>query len=119
MLRLVATSLIVILLSAGAALAGNCTRPPAPMVPDGTIATRDEMIAASQAVKAFMSETERYLDCLKVEESLTPPEQLTAETQQLLIDRHNAAIEDMERVATAYNQAVRDYKARIQDGGSN
>lgn len=119
MLRLFISATVLGILTLSTAAAQDCTRPPAPTVPDGATASRDRMIAGSQAVQEYMAATESYLGCLKVEESLIPPEELTAEVRQSTIERHNAAVDDMNRVAEAFNQAVRAYKARVQGNGSD
>lgn len=105
-----AIGLMLALPVAAPALADDCTRPPAPTVPQGATASNDQMVAASGAVKTYMAETESYLSCLQAQEALMK-DQLTPELQQDMLNRYNSAVESMEAVAAEYNQAVRDYKA--------
>ena len=85
-------------------------RPLPPEIPDGSTANRNQMVEASNAIRNFVDASERYLDCLKVQESLIPPNELSAQRQALMAQQHNAAVNGMEKVASQYNEAVRAYK---------
>jgi hypothetical protein len=113
MLRLLTLSFVGLWLSASQAFAIDCMRPLPPEIPDGSTASRDEMVAASDAIQVFVDESERYLDCLKVQESLIPPNELSAQRQALMAQQHNAAVTGMETVASRYNEAVRAYKENL------
>lgn len=120
MVRFFAASVLAITLSAGAAMADDCTAPgAAPSVPNGSSATKDEMIAGSQAVRTFQGNTQAYIDCLDAEEArLAEIDAKGDEAKKImsqreaLIVRHNAAVDELTRVAGEFNQAVRDYKAQ-------
>ncbi|RMF10094.1 MAG: hypothetical protein D6763_06405 [Alphaproteobacteria bacterium] len=111
---------MALFVSLGAALAEDCVAPGAsPEIPDGATATTEEMIAGSQAVRTFQADTEAYLDCLTAKdaelEAIQPAGEegkAIAAKRQALIENHNAAVDELNRVANAFNQAVRDYKAR-------
>ena len=90
-------------------------RPLPPEIPDGSTASRDDMVVAGKAIRAFVNETERYLDCLKVQESLIPPNELSAQRQALMAQQHNAAVNGMEKVASQYNEAVRAFNDPDRD----
>lgn len=94
------------------ALADDCSRPPAPAVPNGAQASNDAMVTAHGAVKSYMGDTQAYLDCLEqLETRHQETKTLTPEMKQEYATRYNAAVDSMETVAAEFNQAVRDYKA--------
>lgn len=97
-----------------------CTYPKAPdRIPDGSTATRDEMLAAQKAVKAFDQEINAFLDCLKSEYEATlarEGENLTDERKQdlkrMYEQRHNAAVDEVQSLADRFNEQVRVFKDR-------
>ena len=88
-------------------------------VPDGTTATRDQMVAAHSAVKAFDAATTTYNQCVdttayqaavqfKAVASGTDTETLNALQSRL----HNEAIDRDQAVANRFNVQLRLFKAR-------
>jgi len=86
-----------------------CPYPEAVSVPDGTTATTEEMVDGQTRIKQYMAEMEAYLDCLDKEEQELGREP-TAEELQLHNQRHNSAVDQMEKVAADFNEQVRAYK---------
>jgi len=86
-----------------------CPYPDGVSMPDGSQATTEEMVASQTTIKQFMSEMETYLDCLDREEAELDREP-TAEELQLHNQRHNAAVDEMEKLAADFNDQVRAYK---------
>ena len=87
-----------------------CDYPEAVSVPDGRTATQDEMVSGQRQVKAYMAAMEEYLDCLDAETN-AGGEEPTDEQRKILISRHNAAVDEMETLAAAFNEQVRAFKA--------
>ena len=120
MIRTKTAACLVALATLGAVPAAYaaCTYPKAPgQFPDGATATLDEMLAAQKAVKAFMADMDVYLKCVDEE---NPPAaagaQLTEEQkkaqdaqERLRVQKHNAAVADMESVADRFNQQRKAY----------
>ncbi len=100
------------LLATHTALA-ECDRPTAPQLPDGSSSDLETMVAGQKAVKVYVEETEAYLDCLNEEGAAVAAEE-TPEQQMARIDLHNEAVDDMEAVAAAFNEEIREYKAQGQ-----
>ena len=69
------------------------------------------MLAAQTTVKSYMAEMEDYLKCLD-EESSTLGEEESEEQRVLHVQRHNAAVDAMERVANNFTEQIRAYKAK-------
>ena len=68
-MRLIVAASACLLVSVAAmpAIAG-CTRPndvSATVIPDGTTATRDQMVAAQKTIKAYDNAVREYTDCLQ------------------------------------------------------
>lgn len=113
-------------LAAVLALAGLATAAQAECVypdqdlqlPDGSTATKDEMIDAQQDVKAYMADMETYLDCLKKEHAAAAAdageedEEVVARREAMFTKRHDAAVDQMHLVGARFNQQVRAYKAQ-------
>lgn len=86
-----------------------CPYPDGVKVPDGATSTTEEMVAGQTRIKKYMAEMEAYLDCLDREERELGREP-TPEEVQLHNQRHNAAVDEMEKVAADFNEQVRAYK---------
>lgn len=108
----------ILLFSTSAAFA--CDYPQRASFPDGQTATKDEMIAGQQSVKAYMAAMEEYLACIAADEEAAiaqmedPAEGVLQQREQMLGKRHNAAVEEMEIVAAEFNNEVREYKAKAE-----
>lgn len=102
-------------LAAGTSFAA-CDYPSKVTIPDGNQATTEEMFAGQKAIKAYMESMNAYLDCIEAETKAAASEgeaeEITIEREALLAKRHNAAIEEMEKVAAEFNVQVRAYKSR-------
>lgn len=103
---------LVFLLATQLVLA-DCDRPTAPQLPDGGSSDLEAMVEGQKAVKAYVTETEAYLDCLN-EEGAAAAEEETPEQQHARIELHNEAVDDMEALAAAFNEEIRAYKAKGQ-----
>ena len=97
-----------------------CDYPESAEIPNGTTATRDEMLAGQQAVKDYIAAMEEYLACIEEEEQatldtlldITDEERVNRE--RALTMKHNAAVEEMELVAARFNEEVRVYRAQSE-----
>jgi hypothetical protein len=112
---------LVAALAAGQAY-GACTYPTdiGPL-PDGNVATKDEMLAAKKKVTEFDKAIMAYTDCLKKEheETLAKSTDLTDEQKkqmQTMVDqKHNAAVEADEALAARFNEQLRAYNAKAKE----
>jgi hypothetical protein len=79
-------------------LAESCHGPSAPTsFPEPSTATEQDILAAQQSVKQYLSDMESALKCMDAEHNDTA---------------HNNAVDDMQKVATKFNGVLRAYKAR-------
>lgn len=111
-------SLVPVALLCVAPLAHACDYPDRADVPDGSTATKEEMIDGQRGVKAYMSAMEEYLSCIEAAEQDTVAGggDLDETTKQQRIEmynkKYNAAVDEMNLVAEEFNLQVRAYKDR-------
>ena len=96
-----------LLLATGASAA--CDFPGNVQVPDGSVASEAEMIAGQSAVKQFMANVEGYLVCLDEEAAALGPD-ITEDEIRIRDMRHNAAVDEMEKLAANFNAQIRAFK---------
>jgi hypothetical protein len=111
--------------AAGPAFA-DCSYPPPPdHLPDGNTATLQDMVAAQKAVKDYDKAINAYVACIQLERNdatskmAKPGETPTAEQKKAMddmerveIQKHNAAIDQLQSVADRFNEQVKVYKAK-------
>ena len=91
----------------------ECIIPAAPIVPDGNVASEDELVAASKAMKTFQTSLVAHRNCLAEEEGTFDVEaENFAELKKALSDKYNASVDAEEKLAEEFNAAVRSFKAR-------
>jgi hypothetical protein len=112
-------------LSAATAYA-DCSYPPPPdHLPDGNTATLQEMVEAQKAVKEYDKAINAYIACIQLERNdatakmAKPGETPTAQQKKAMDDmervevqKHNAAIDQLQSVADRFNEQVKVYKAK-------
>ena len=117
MIRLIkASCTVAVIIFAPLALA--CDYPKRVSIPNGSIATKDEMVSGQRSVKKYMVDMEEYLACIGEEDERIragiEDRDLLVEAQrdEMVVKKHNAAVDEMEKVAADFNEEVRAYKAR-------
>jgi hypothetical protein len=99
-------------------LALACDYPSRANIPDGSSATKEEMIEGQRGVKSYMGAMEEYLSCIEAAEQDTVAgnDEADEEAKQQRIEmfnkKYNAAVEEMNLVAEEFNVQVRMYKDR-------
>jgi len=91
-------------------------------LPDGNSATLDEMVSAQKAIKEYNKAIESYVSCIKLEHDSAAskvgekpsPEQKKAldDMERVEVQKHNAAIDQLQSVAARFNEQVRLFKAK-------
>jgi len=110
--RLFAGTLTALVLALfGSAAYAACSFPVPMQVPNGEYATEEEMVATQARVKEFMATAEAYLACLD-EEIAALTEEPSEEQLRIRDMRHNAAVDEMEKLAAEFNAQVRVFKKR-------
>ena len=97
-----------------------CDYPESAEVPNGSTATREEMLAGQQAVKDYIAAMEEYLACIEEEEQATLEtlpdisDEERVNRERALTMKHNAAVEQMELIAARFNEEVRVYREQSE-----
>jgi hypothetical protein len=120
-----ATSLAIAALAVAAqASAAGCTYPKAPdNIPDGTTASKEEMIAGMKSMRAYNDLIKQYTDCLKSEHDeqvgkLDPnlaadkKAAQTTELDKVLAQKNDAAVDEAQTVTTRFNDQIKAYNAK-------
>jgi hypothetical protein len=119
-MNIISKTIISAVLVLSAPLSFACDYPHRANVPDGSTATKDEMIAGQRGIKAYMSAMEEYLSCIESaeQETVAGTDQMDEAAKQQRIDmynkKYNAAVDEMNLVAEEFNLQVRAYKERSQ-----
>jgi hypothetical protein len=111
-----------LLLALGAGADAACVYPQAPQtLPNGSQATKDEMLAAQAQVKDYSKTVQEvYLPCLEAEknESIAAldnmdPEytQKKANVESMHAKKHNAALDELQAVADRWSVELKAYSA--------
>jgi hypothetical protein len=115
-------SFLAVLLASGLTAQAACIYPQAPQnLPNGATATKEEMLAAQAAVKEYQKAVEGvYLPCLEQEKNaavaaLDPNDPEFPKKKQALdevqVKKNNAAVDELQAVATRFNEEIRAYSA--------
>ena len=101
-----------------------CNYPQSPAAPpDGSTASKEQMIAAKHDFDRYNTDMNSYLDCLKLEidSSAAPkdPTKMTAEEkkaaderQKSLVAKNNAAVDELQANVGRFNEQLKIYKAK-------
>ena len=93
------TLLLAALILTGANQAMACNKPAfSGTIPDGNSASEEDMANIQQTIRQFVSDSEAYIACIDGDRS----------AQRL----RNETIDDMEKVAAAFNRELRKFRRR-------
>ena len=107
--------ILIFILSFMSPVFAECVLPGAPIVPDGNVASEDEIRAAIKEFKRYQGALADYRDCLlKIEQSLDPDSEEDAVRASQLMKQHNASVDTEVQASEFINQSIRDFKKRQQ-----
>jgi hypothetical protein len=108
-----------------ASLAIACDYPERPAIPDGATASKDELLAAKDAIQAYMANVDIYLQCIETEETAAvaeldnpSPEELQRR-DDILNKKFDAANEEKVLLGEQFNQQIRAYNAKAKAASEN
>ena len=87
-----------------------CEAPAVISIPDGKTSTMEQLLTAQGQVKSYMAAMQAYLACIDMEADAKGAD-APAEYKAMMVERHNAAVGEMEQLAAAFNDQVKAYKA--------
>jgi hypothetical protein len=97
-----------------------CDYPARPGIPDGSTASKEELLAAKDAVGAYLADMDEYLSCIEnaekeaVAELDNPDPDDLKRRDEMLSSKFDAANEEKALVGEQFNQQVRAYNAARQ-----
>ena len=86
-----------------------CDYPALVTVPDGSRSTLEQMVAAQESVKTYMAGMDAYLNCVSAELEAAGND-APEEFKSIMVSRHNAAVTEMEAVATSFNEQIAAFR---------
>ncbi len=113
---------IGILLLIAAPLTFACDYPERPNIPDGSTASKEELLAAKDDVATFLAGVDDYLTCIETAEkeavaALESPDNADLKRRDEMIgSKFDAANEEKALVGEQFNQQVRAYNAARKAG---
>ena len=91
----------------------NCTAPNGPIIPDGNVASEDELVSAQNGIKSYQAGLSIYRLCLAdLETNLDPVAESTETLKTALKSLYDASIDAETAVAEKFNLSVRAFKER-------
>src|SRR5215204_4999696 len=97
-MRASTSCVLATLLCAVGTAAAACEAPSPVAIPDGATAKLDQMLAAQAEIRAYQAAMNEFIACIDAEGD-AQGEQAPAEVKSLMIERHNAAVTELEGVA--------------------
>ena len=97
-----------------------CDYPARPSIPDGSTASKDELLSAKASVQKYMEDVDAYLTCIEtaekeaVAELDNPTEEELQRRDDMITKRFDAANEEKALVGEQFNQQIRAYNAKLQ-----
>ena len=110
-------ALVGLALGSAASIAGECTAPSLPTLPDGATATMEQMLAGQKAVKEYQAANSEYRACLDPQVSAAEvaaagdsPSQEAQAALKKLNDDYNGSVSKEEELAVKFNAVLKAYK---------
>ena len=118
-MKQVLSALIIGVAFAAAQANAGCDYPIAPgKFPDGSQATKDEMLAAKGLVVKYNTEMDTYLQCIKGEYDTSvaglssPSKETLAKLEKAQVQKQDAALKEVTDVTERFNEQLRAWKAK-------
>lgn len=89
-----------------------------PQAPDGTTATKEEMLAGVKVISDYQASMSRYLTCIEADDVVAniavnnSDEETKQQRLKMFNMKYDAAIDEQSLVVEKFNVQVRAYKAR-------
>jgi hypothetical protein len=102
-------------------LALACDYPERPSMPDGSTASKDELLAAKNSVQEFIAKVDAYLTCIESAEAEAaaaldnPSTEELQRREDMLNMKFNAANDEKVLIGEQFNQQIRAYNQKVQE----
>ncbi len=98
-----------------------CDYPPSPKnLPNGSTATKDEMLAGVKVISKYQEDMATYLSCIEAEEVVAmqaladDDEEAKKQRKEMFDKKYNAAVDEQTRTVEQFNVEIRAYKAKAE-----
>ena len=97
-----------------------CDYPERPSIPDGSTASKEELLAAKDGVATFLAGVDDYLTCVETDEKEavaaleSPDTEDLKRRDEMISSKFDAANDEKALVGEQFNQQVRAYNAARQ-----
>ncbi len=98
-----------------------CDYPSKPSsLPDGTSATKEEMLEGVKMIKDYQAQMDEYLGCIEADEIVAmqsladDDEEGKARRREMFDQKYNAAVDEQTLVVEEFNAQIRAYKAKSE-----
>ena len=104
-----------------ASLSFACDYPDRPQIPDGSGASKDDLLAAKADIQSYMEAVDEYLTCVETEEKAAaaalenPTTEELQRRDEMLSKKFDAANEEKALVGEQFNQQIRAYNAKLKE----
>jgi hypothetical protein len=104
------------LFAAGAGAA--CDYPRKPDVPNGSSASKDDMLAGQKEINTYIQALEAYQGCIVEEEKTARADMgeleadVVRQREEVVTKKYNAAHDEMLKAAAAFNAELEEFKSR-------
>lgn len=106
---------LALILSMSSAFACDYPAPPKDL-PDGSSASKEEMIAGVKVIAVYQENMTEYLACIEADEVVANQaldDDEAKKQRKLMFDKkYNAAVDEQTRAVEEFNAEIRAYKAR-------
>lgn len=94
-------------------LTADCTLPLSPTIPDGFLASKDEMLSARKAIAAFQEKLLAYRSCIdQVRLNFAPEVEQKDQKLQAIKNLYNISVDTESATAEQFNKSVRAFNDR-------
>jgi hypothetical protein len=118
-MNIMTNTILSLILTLSASFALACDYPASlKELPDGTTATKDEMLAGVKVIASYQEEMATYLACIEADEivavqALDSDDKDGKKQRKSMFDKkYNAAVDEQTKTVEEFNAQIRAYKAQ-------
>jgi len=91
----------------------DCVSPIIPIIPDGVVASKDEMLSASKSIQNMQLNLAQYRKCLTDKSvAITETDEKSEAEKQRLLDLYNQSVDLEQKAADEFNSALKAYNSK-------
>ena len=88
----------------------ECTPPASPIIPDGNVASMDELVSAQKALKQYQTDVLVFRECLQgLDEAIDADAEDAAAQRAGILEKFNGSVDAETALAEEFNGAVKAF----------